>query len=224
MIPLSPRLLCCASMVRGDAVLDIGTDHALLPIYLIKSGKCDRIIATDIKEGPITSAKANIQKHEVQQSVAVMQSDGFRKVPDKGITDVVIAGMGGESIRDILSAPDAAWVQRGTNLVLQPMTRAEVLRKWLAENGYTITKEVAVKDMHLYTVIQAHYTGEIRSLTDVEAYVGKLSLTDPMTRMYLATVQERLHNKLEGIEQSETPEDVTDIRALIQGINAFMRK
>lgn len=224
MIPLSPRLLCCASMVQGNYVCDIGTDHALLPIYLIKSNRCDHVIATDVREGPLSSAKAGLKRHQAERSVELCLSDGFEKIPSKNITDVVIAGMGGETIRDILSAPSAAWIQRGTNLILQPMTRAEVLRKWLAENGFAVTKETAVKDVHLYSVMQAHYTGECKTLTDVESYVGKLNLAEPLTRMYLATVLERLHTKLQGIEQSETPENAEETRTLIQGINAWIRK
>ena len=55
MIPLSPRLLCCASMITGDFVCDIGTDHAFLPVYLVMSGKCTEAIATDIREDPTDS-------------------------------------------------------------------------------------------------------------------------------------------------------------------------
>lgn len=224
MIPLSPRLLCCASMIQGKYVCDIGTDHALLPIYLIKSNRCDHVIATDIREGPLAAAKAGLRRHQVEQSVELCLSDGLDKIPSKNITDVVIAGMGGETIRDILAAPAAAWLQRGTNLVLQPMTRAEVLRKWLAENGFTLRKETAVKDVHLYTVMQAQYTGECKAISDVEAYVGKLNLAEPLTKMYIATILERLHNKRNGIEQSETPVDTAEIQALIQGINQWMKK
>ena len=104
------------------------------------------------------------------------------------------------------------------------MTRAEVLRKWLAENGFTLRKETAVKDVHLYTVMQAQYTGECKAISDVEAYVGKLNLAEPLTKMYIATILERLHNKRNGIEQSETPIDTAEIQALIQGINQWMKK
>ena len=134
MIPLSARLLCCASYVKGDYACDIGTDHALLPAYLIRSGRCDRVLATDIKQGPLSAAAQTLKRYQVSDVIARCCSDGLKAVPDKGITDVIIAGMGGETIRDILAAPCAVWLRRGTNLVLQPMTKAEVLRTWLAEN------------------------------------------------------------------------------------------
>lgn len=223
MIPLSPRLLCCASMVQGDYACDIGTDHALLPIYLIKSNRCVQVLATDIKEGPLSAAQKGISRYGVQNAVKLCLSDGFDKVPNKGITDAIIAGMGGETIRDILSAPSAKWLERGTNLVLQPMTRSEVLRVWLAEHGFTVTKETAVKDVHLYTVMQAHYSGECRTLSEVESHIGKLSRTEPLTRIYLATILERLHTKLLGLQQGDNAEEAQNVQIVIDGINQWLQ-
>ena len=104
MLPISPRLLTCASMVKGEFVCDIGTDHAYLPVYLVTSGKCRQAVATDIKEGPLDSAKGTLKRYGVISSIKLILSDGFDKVNPKGITDVVIAGLGGENIRDILGA------------------------------------------------------------------------------------------------------------------------
>ena len=222
MIPLSPRLLCCASMITGDFVCDIGTDHAFLPVYLVMSGKCTEAIATDIREGPLETAKNTLRKHGVSGSIRLILTDGFRKVPDKNITDVVIAGMGGESIRDILADDAAKWIRRGTNLVLQPMTKSEVLRSWLAENGFPITKEAAVKDTHVYSVIQTHYTGETRTLTGAEPYVGKLRRSDKLTRIYLAGVQDRLHTKANGLDEAGHTEESAAVRETIRQINEWM--
>ena len=151
MIPISARLLTCASMVTGDFVCDIGTDHAYLPVYLVMSGKCRQVIATDIKEGPLSSAKGTLKRYGVSSSIKLVLSDGFDKVDPKSVTDVVIAGLGGENIRDILSSKKAGFLKKGINLVLQPMSKAEVLRTWLAENGFAVLKETAVKDNHVYT-------------------------------------------------------------------------
>ncbi|MBR6762019.1 MAG: SAM-dependent methyltransferase [Oscillospiraceae bacterium] len=223
MIPISARLLCCASMVKGDYVCDIGTDHALLPVYLIRSGRCSRVLATDVKQGPLQAAAQTLKRYDLLDTIQLCLSDGLAKVPDAGITDLVIAGMGGETIRDILSSSKAKWVQRGTNLVLQPMTKAELLRSWLAENGFAITREAAVRDVHLYTVMQACYTGQPRTLTGVEAYVGKLNIAEPLTRIYISIVLERLGKRLDGLTTSGADEDAADVRALIDGINQWMQ-
>lgn len=222
MIPLSTRLLCCASYVTGDMALDIGTDHAFLPAYLVKSGKCSEAIATDIREGPLETAKNTLKRYGVAGAVRLMLTDGFAKVPDHGITDVIIAGMGGESIRDILSADAAKWIRRGTNLVLQPMTKAEVLRAWLAENGFTVTKESAVKDVHVYAVMQAHYTGETRTLSGAEPYVGLMRRGDKLTRIYIAGVQDRLHTKAHVLEDAGHTEEAAAVRETIRQINEWL--
>lgn len=223
MIPLSARLLCCASFVQGEYACDIGTDHALLPAYLIQSGKCKRVLATDVKQGPLSAAAQTLKRFNVASSVTLCCSDGLRSVPDRGITDVVIAGMGGETIRDILADPSAKWLTRGTNLVLQPMTKAEILRSWLAENGFRLLKESAVKDTHLYTVMQAQYTGDTVPLTAAQSYVGQLRKTELLTRVYIATVLERLGKKLEGQRSVEDPEAESTER-LIGEINLWLKK
>jgi len=225
MIPLSPRLLCCASMIQGSVVCDIGTDHAYLPAYLITSGKCSEVIATDIKTGPLESAKGTLRRYRAENGVKLVLSDGFEKVSPKGITDVVIAGMGGETIRDILAAKCADFLRKKpVNLVLQPMTKAEVLRAWLSRNGFLMTKETAVKDTHVYTVIQAHYTGDTEPLTEAETYYGKLKRTDPLTKIYIAGIQNRLHTRASGLEDSGNPEEAEAVRSLISGINRWLSK
>ena len=222
MIPLSPRLRACASLVTGDAVCDIGTDHAYLPAFLVTSGKCSRAVATDIKEGPLESARGTLKRYNAAKQVTLVLSDGFDKVSTKGITDAVIAGLGGESIRDILAAKSAGFLKTGVNLVLQPMSKAEVLRAWLAENGFVTDKELAVKDAHLYTVMQVHYTGEKRTLTPAQSYIGRLRRSDPLTRAYMAVVLDRLHTRAHGLDDAGQADAAAAVRAIIRDINTWM--
>lgn len=222
MIPLSPRLLTCAAMVQGRSVCDIGTDHAYLPVWLIMSGKADRVTATDVREGPLRAAKETLLRFGVSDRITLALSDGFDSISPSGITDAVIAGMGGETIRDILAAKSAAFVRKGVNLVLQPMTKAEILRCWLAENGFSVTKETAVKDARVYTVMQAHYTGEQRKNSPAESYIGTLRRTDPLTRIYLAGVLERLGKKASGLAASGNADEAASITALIREINCWL--
>ncbi len=222
MIPISPRLLCCAAMLKGDVVCDIGTDHAYLPAYLIQSRKAKQVIATDVKQGPLNSAMGTLKRFQVEQNIKLVLSDGFDKVNPKGITDVVIAGMGGETIRDILSASSASFIKNNVNLVLQPMTKAEVLRAWLAENGFAITRETAVKDVRVYTVIQAIYCENVQQAAPIETYIGKLRRTDPLTKIYISGIQERLHNKASGLLESGSEAEANEIRALLQEIDLWL--
>ena len=222
MIPISARLLTCASMVTGAFVCDIGTDHAYLPVYLVMSGKCRQAIATDIKEGPLNSAKGTLKRYGVSSSIKLILSDGFDKVNPKGVTDVVIAGLGGENIRDILASKKAEFIRNGINLVLQPMSKAEVLRAWLAENGFAVLKETAVKDNHVYTVMQAHYTGEKRVISEAEAYIGLLNRGELLTKIYIAGVQDRLHTRAHGLEDAGQTAEAEQVRRLIGRINDWL--
>lgn len=224
MIPISPRLLCCASMLKGKVVCDIGTDHAYLPAYLVTSGKAGEVIATDLRPGPLESAKGTLKRFHVEHEIKLILSDGFSKVPPKGITDVVIAGMGGETIRDILSAPSAQFIRKNSiNLVLQPMTKAEVLRAWLAENGFAVQKEIAVKDTIVYTVIQAEYTGDTVPLSEAASYYGRLRRSDPLTKIYIAGVQQHLTAKMNGLSEAGHTEEAAAVRTLISEISQWLR-
>ncbi|MBR6107896.1 MAG: SAM-dependent methyltransferase [Oscillospiraceae bacterium] len=225
MIPISPRLLCCASMLEGSIVCDIGTDHAYLPAYLITSGRCSEVIATDIRQGPLESAAGTLRRFHAEDKVRLVLSDGFDKVVSKGITDVVIAGMGGETIRDILAAESAGFIRkRKVNLVLQPMTKAELLRAWLAENGFAMLRETAVKDTHLYTVMQARYEGTPQPMTEAQSYYGRLRRSDPLTKMYIAGVQDRLHTRAHGLEDAGDEAGSAAVRALIAELNRWLSK
>ncbi|MBR5135399.1 MAG: SAM-dependent methyltransferase, partial [Clostridia bacterium] len=132
------RLLCVASMVREKARLaDIGTDHAHLPVYLLQQNRIVRAIAADIGEGPADAARRTVQAAGLQDKVTVRVGDGLSVISPEEVTDIVIAGMGGETIVHILK--QAPWLKKGQyRLVLQPMSKTVELRAWLYENGFTI--------------------------------------------------------------------------------------
>ncbi|MBQ3884851.1 MAG: SAM-dependent methyltransferase, partial [Ruminococcus sp.] len=128
---LDNRLKLCAELVSGKGIaVDVGTDHALLAAELINSGKCSKVIASDIKEGPLEAAARTVEKFGLADKIDLVLSDGIKNVPLEGVTDIVIAGMGGETIADIISVMPA---EADAKLILQPMTKPEVLRKKLYE-------------------------------------------------------------------------------------------
>jgi tRNA A22 N-methylase len=188
-------------------------------VYLVLSGKCSQAIATDIRSGPLESAKGTLKKYRVTQNIKLIHTDGLKNVPPHGITDVVMAGMGGETIRDILAAPEAKWLQNGISLVLQPMTKAEVLRRWLAENGFAVRRENVVKDTKIYCVMQVQYTGEKRTVSEAEAFCGTLKRSELLPKIYIADVQKHLMNKVNGLEEAGKPAEADAVRALMKEIN-----
>ena len=121
---LDKRLRLCADMVLGRRVCDVGTDHAYLAAALLTEGRCDTAIAADINEKPLAAARATLERAGVSDRCTLILSDGLKSVPLDGVTDIVIAGMGGELIAKILSESGGL---DGKNLILQPMTRSEFL-------------------------------------------------------------------------------------------------
>ncbi|HOH87118.1 class I SAM-dependent methyltransferase, partial [Ruminococcus sp.] len=121
---LDNRLKKIAELVSGNGIaVDVGTDHAYLAAELINSGKCSRVIASDVKEGPLDSARNTVDKYGIQDKVELVLSDGLENVSLDGVSDVVIAGMGGETIADIIGAVKIDSIDKmSIRWVLQPMT------------------------------------------------------------------------------------------------------
>lgn len=175
-INISERLKAIADFVReGSVVADIGTDHAFLPIYLLQKGKINSAVAVDINEGPLEIAKKHLKEFELSDKVKTFISNGLKKVEPGSVDDIVIAGMGGELIAEILN--NSKWVKnRRYRLVLQPMTRPEALRKFLFENCFEIKNEKTVCEANkLYTIIVAEFTGIKRVFSESDLYIGELS-------------------------------------------------
>ena len=174
-IKLSPRLAAAAKLVGKGSVADIGTDHALLPIHLVQSGH-PRALASDIKEGPCQRARTNIYANGLHSKIKVVCCPGLDAVDEFEPDNIVIAGMGGEMIASILAASDYPKKSK-CRLVLQPQSMHDVLRKFLAENGFEITEETVVLDGgKYYQLLAAKYTGEVYQMSDAEYKLGKLNL------------------------------------------------
>ena len=196
---LDGRLSLCADMVRrGSRLADIGTDHGFLPISLCREGKIPAAVACDINPLPLQSAQRHIVQYGLSDRIQTRLSDGLEAVRPDEVDDVVIAGMGGELIRDILAA--APWVKSPEkHLILQPMTHHEDLVRWLYENGFTIGCQKATADAgKYYTVLSASYTGDARACGLYTALVGALDLSDGDSRAFLSRSLQNLRNKCKG--------------------------
>ena len=107
---LSQRLMSAVGFVRGGFLADVGTDHAHLPVYLYQLGKIRGAVASDVNEGPLARAKANIAAYGAEKGIATELSDGLARLAPYQPDDIVIFGMGGELIIRIIE--DADWVKR----------------------------------------------------------------------------------------------------------------
>lgn len=171
---LKGRLKAVFDLIKDGAfVVDIGTDHAHLPIALHLSKKAKRVIACDIKEKPLASARKNLDKAGCT-AVETRLCDGLSGINEGEADTIVIAGMGGEVITEILFS--CAYIKDSAlSLILQPMTSAGFLRERLYSEGFCIEKEVAVKENgKVYSVISAKYCGEKKQISPKEYFVGKI--------------------------------------------------
>ena len=175
MIHLTPRLSAVANFIeKGSVLADIGTDHAYLPAYLIQNGIITRAFACDINAGPLNNAKTTVKDAGIA-GVEFILSDGLQGLePQKEAFDtIVIAGMGGELICDILTA--APWChQKNYTFILQPMTRANVLRRYLYAHGFEILHESIAKEKDkLYNIMKVRFTSHKSALSEAQALLGK---------------------------------------------------
>ncbi len=200
MINLSDRLSLIASLVpEGARLCDVGTDHGYLPLFLLKEGRIASAVATDLREKPLNSAKANANRMK-EDRISLRLCNGLEGVMRSEVDTVVVAGMGGEVISGILER--CAWIKdKGITLILQAMTSAEILRDYLADNAFCIEREIAVlEDKRVYSVMLVRFTGEKYSLYDGFRYIGRLTADTDAGRAY---IEKQLHRLLDCCESLE---------------------
>lgn len=172
-ILLDARLAAAAHYVRRGAVFaDIGSDHGYLPVFLVENGQVSSAIASDISSGSIASARRNIAEHHLEDRIETVVCDGVAPLADRAPTDIAICGMGGELIADIIDRAKFVFDSR-VRLILQPMSRPHLLRRYLADGGFACVDEtVCVASGRVYFCICAEYDGTRRSLSLLEEYLG----------------------------------------------------
>lgn len=148
---ISDRLAAIAYMVdKNKVVFDVGSDHALLPCFLIESGISNKVYAGDINEGPLQIAKTNIEKRGLKDKVIPVLSDGLAKANDD-VDIVIISGMGYHTIKHILDNCDTSRYQY---MIVQSNTDVNLLRQYISDHEYTIEDERIVYDGFYYQIIK----------------------------------------------------------------------
>lgn len=208
-IELSPRLHSVARLVPKGAILaDIGTDHAFLPVWLLQRGVIDRAIAADLREGPLSKARANAEKYGLTEKMSFRLCNGLDRICPEEADTIAIAGMGGETIANILAA--APWTKDGRHrLLLQPMTSLYDLRDFLSVRGYTILREhINREDRRLYITMEVA-AGECKPYSEGEKWAGQQwkGMDSPLRLDYLNEMLFRANRALAGLERSAKEED-----------------
>lgn len=194
MIALDNRLRTAAELCReGKTAADVGCDHAQLACFLARN-KSRFVVASDVRDGPLEAARKTVSEQGVT-NVKVVKSDGLKSIDFAD--DVIICGMGGELIAEIISK--CRFLSEDTRFILQPMTKANYLRCWLCENGFEIIEErAAYDDQRIYTIMYVKYTGERSEPNEMFALCGKMTDSG-----YLRKTAEKLLKRAEGMSLSD---------------------
>ncbi len=192
------RIEKIADMVKeGMVVAGIGTDHALLPILLVERGKCKKVYACDISQGPLSAAKENIAKYDMSDFIQPVLSNGFEHVPEDSEV-AVIAGMGHITACMIL---DNAMNRLSSfkQIITEINRNPEEMRKWISQHGYTIEDESFVSDRNHDYVIISFTTKHHEPYTEEEIELGPILMNEEDSEFYQYCV--RMYEKLSLIDQ-----------------------
>ena len=143
---LTPRLQTIANLVTKEKVADIGTDHGKIPVYLALNKKAKYIVASDVNQGPVDACKKNVELYGVGKSLECRKGNGLTVLKRGEVESIIIAGMGGELICNILRDSEEI-AHCAKELILQPMNGIEKVRKFLYENGFKIMEEKLIEKM-----------------------------------------------------------------------------
>ena len=215
-LPISDRLLVCAGFLRsGVRVADIGCDHGYLGIHLLKNCGAKSVIAADINEGPLQSAKRNAEKYGVADKMTFHLSDGAKDIP-RDFDALVCAGMGADTMIHILE--DAPWLRNEQyTLILQCQSKTPMLRRYLSDTGWRINRETVMRDgKFLYTVMELLWDPGIPKLSTGQCYISPALLQEgnPVLKEYYDRIVDGLRLAVNHQQDSEKAAILTELEML----------
>ena len=198
---LSRRLLAVAGGVtKGNRLADVGTDHGYIPIYLVTEGICPSAIAMDVNQGPLDRADAHIMEYGLSDKIGTRLSNGLEKIEPQETDSVVIAGMGGTLMTDILTRGMHV-LSEGKELILQPQSEIFKVRHFLHDHNYKIIDEQMVKEEGKYYFIIKAVPGQQCFAEEFLYEYGELLLKKkhPLMQEYLEREMQKYHKIIEGL-------------------------
>lgn len=226
---LSDRLQTIANFIPKNTIVgDIGTDHGYIPIYLIENKISKKVIATDISKNSLDKIINCVKGTKYEKDIDMRLGDGLDPIKPFEVDTVVIAGMGGLLIRDILDK-DKDKRDSITNFILQPNIATEELRKYLYENNFEIVDEKLVKeDGKFYEVIWAK-KGKAYVDQDIYYEIGEklLANRDPLLEEFLNNriqMNEEILKELEGKETQRTMDRYRELTENIRELKVVLKK
>ena len=197
----------------GRGLIDVGTDHGYLPAWMASHGYRGNIIASDIHAAPLQKAKDTAEKAGITNRITFQLCDGLAQCKPESVDTIIIAGMGGDMICRILDL--AEWcMDRRYKLILQPMTKSEVLRYWLTNNEFEIlTEDLVPEGGSIYQLIVARFGGSTR-LSDGELFLGKKELCtdEELYEQQRKKLIKRIDSAVAGMEKNAAGAELPALR------------
>lgn len=224
---LTPRLRTIMDMIpQGTRLADIGTDHALLPVALLRRRRIASAIASDIGEGPLESAARTMRQFGCQEHVSLRLGVGLTTTKPEEADTIVIAGMGGETIVGILRQD--AWALDGAHLLLlQAMTGQAELRQYLTAHGGVIEQEAICREgRRYYTILAVRGGGKPMSQSLAESTLSAPLCQDPLAQEYLTVQLDKERRICAALESAnkQRPEELERCRSTIRVLEQALEK
>lgn len=198
---MTPRLRAIVEQVQPvESAIDVGCDHAQVGIWLTQHNIVKKMTVSDINEGPILRAQHAVDRAGLRDRIQCVRCDGLSGIAPQDA--VIIAGMGGELIAEILRR--APWTRTSCRMILQPMTAREELRHFLLTNGYCIKKEALAQERDKLYAVLCVEGGEPAPFNEADLVLS--DLRDPLAAQYLAAQIARLERTVRGMRAAEAPD------------------
>ncbi len=209
---ISKRLLKIIDFIEKDEVVfDVGSDHALLPSFLVYHNICFKTYAADNKEGPLLKAKETIDKYNLHDKVIPVLSDGLENIKDD-VDVIVIAGMGQYTAQKILENKDLTKYKK---IIVQVNRDMNLMRKFISDNNYTILNEAVVYEDYYYEILVFN-TDYHQNYSDLEIKYGPFNLKNK-NQVFLEYLKFNI-NKYEMILKKHNSEDLNNEVACVKEI------
>ena len=227
---LTDRLLKIASLVsRGKKIADIGTDHGYIPVYLLNQGVVNYAILADINKGPLENARKEVTRNKLTDKVDLRLGSGIEVLKEGEVEEVIIAGMGGSLINEILMANEKV-AHTTEKFILQPMQNPEDLREYLYKNGYEILDECLVREDHrIYEIIVCRYKNlPPREKDSIYYEVGEklIEKKDPLLEEFIQNkirMNNNILNKLDKVDAASVEDRKIVVSKNIEALNSLLK-
>lgn len=226
---LSKRLLTIAGLVEKNSIVaDIGTDHGYVPGYLIENKISKKVIGSDISKGSLEKITDYVKEIGFENQIEIRLGDGLKVIKPYEVDTVIIAGMGGVLIKEILDY-DKNVTDSITNFILQPMIGAKELRIYLIQNGFEIIKEELAKEENKYYEIIHAKKGKGYIEKDIYYEIGESLILEkhPVVKEFIENkimMAEGVLRELQGKRTEKMEQKYKEVSNRIQEYKEVLEK